>query len=148
VNADVPKPGSREGWPDKEAIEEHLQWAQNRAFDVDGDGSGIDPLMFTEIRRMALSALDGQTPTIRTDNGAVIKRLEDEIAEQCRLNGMGAQREAALLGKVSRLEDRVRALEGALRQQLQLVHEITGADEWPGKLQAVAALAPTEPQED
>jgi hypothetical protein len=55
---DTQTPGSREGWPDKAAIEEHLQWAQNRAFDADGDGSGIDPLMFTEIRRMVLSALD------------------------------------------------------------------------------------------
>ena len=31
-----------------------------------------------------------------------IKELESEILEQCRINGMGAEREAALLGKVER----------------------------------------------
>ena len=31
-----------------------------------------------------------------------IKALEYEITEQCRINGMGAEREAALLGKVER----------------------------------------------
>lgn len=31
-----------------------------------------------------------------------IKALESEILEQCRLNGMGAEREATLLGKVER----------------------------------------------
>ena len=30
-----------------------------------------------------------------------IKALESEILEQCRINGMGAEREAALLGKVA-----------------------------------------------
>lgn len=33
-----------------------------------------------------------------------IEQLESEIQEQCRINGMGAEREAALLAKVERLE--------------------------------------------
>ena len=33
-----------------------------------------------------------------------IQQLEEEIHEQCVLNGKGAEREAALLGKVERLE--------------------------------------------
>jgi hypothetical protein len=33
-----------------------------------------------------------------------IQQLEEEIYEQCLLNGKGAEREAALLGKVERLE--------------------------------------------
>jgi hypothetical protein len=33
-----------------------------------------------------------------------IQKLEEEIHEQCVLNGKGAEREAALLGKVQRLE--------------------------------------------
>jgi hypothetical protein len=33
-----------------------------------------------------------------------IQQLEEEIYEQCLLNGKGAEREAALLGKVQRLE--------------------------------------------
>jgi hypothetical protein len=33
-----------------------------------------------------------------------IKELETEVQEQCRLNGMGAERELALMAKVERLE--------------------------------------------
>ncbi len=33
-----------------------------------------------------------------------IKELEKEVEEQCRLNGMGAQREAALMAKVEKLQ--------------------------------------------
>jgi hypothetical protein len=33
-----------------------------------------------------------------------IKQLEEELHEQCVLNGKGAEREAALLGKIERLE--------------------------------------------
>jgi hypothetical protein len=33
-----------------------------------------------------------------------IQQLEEEIHEQCVLNGKGSEREAALLGKVERLE--------------------------------------------
>lgn len=36
---------------------------------------------------------------------------DDEIMEQCRLNGMGGQRELALLAKVERLERENHALE-------------------------------------
>ena len=40
-----------------------------------------------------------------------IRSLRDELREQCRLNGMGSEREAALLSKVSRLEHQVAILE-------------------------------------
>lgn len=33
-----------------------------------------------------------------------IEQLEEELHEQCVLNGKGSEREAALLGKVERLE--------------------------------------------
>ena len=33
-----------------------------------------------------------------------IERLQAEVMEQCRLNGMGSEREAALMGKVGRLQ--------------------------------------------
>lgn len=33
-----------------------------------------------------------------------IAALEDEVKEQCRINGMGSEREAALLSKVAQLE--------------------------------------------
>lgn len=37
-----------------------------------------------------------------SDAEAIIAEKDAEIIEQCRLNGMGAEREAALLGKVER----------------------------------------------
>lgn len=37
-----------------------------------------------------------------SDAEAIIAQKDAEIMEQCRLNGMGAEREAALLGKVER----------------------------------------------
>ena len=36
------------------------------------------------------------------ENEAIIAQKDAEILEQCRINGMGAEREAALLGKVER----------------------------------------------
>jgi hypothetical protein len=35
------------------------------------------------------------------------KQLEAEVLEQCRINGMGAERELALMAKVERLEKRL-----------------------------------------
>ena len=42
-------------------------------------------------------------PLVRlSDAEAIIAQKDAEILEQCRINGMGAEREAALLGKVER----------------------------------------------
>lgn len=46
-----------------------------------------------------------------------IDRLTAEVLEQCRLNGLGSEREAALMGKVERLTARVAELEGALKNE-------------------------------
>lgn len=43
-----------------------------------------------------------------------IKQLEEELHEQCVLNGKGAEREAALLAKVERLEREVAVLRAAI----------------------------------
>lgn len=43
-----------------------------------------------------------------------IQQLEEEIHEQCVLNGKGAEREADLLGKVERLERENKRLRTAL----------------------------------
>jgi hypothetical protein len=43
-----------------------------------------------------------------------IAHLESEVLEQCRINGMGAERELALLSKVERLERDNAKLEAAL----------------------------------
>ena len=37
-----------------------------------------------------------------SDAGAIIAQKDAEILDQCRINGMGAEREATLLGKVER----------------------------------------------
>ena len=44
-----------------------------------------------------------QFPLVRlSDAEAIIAQKDAEILEQCRINGMGAEREATLLGKVER----------------------------------------------
>lgn len=48
-----------------------------------------------------------QKDTLRAENN----RMHDELSEQCRINGMGSEREAALLSKVARLEHQVAILE-------------------------------------
>ena len=46
---------------------------------------------------------DDMFPVVRlSDAEAVIAQKDAEILEQCRINGMGAEREATLLGKVER----------------------------------------------
>lgn len=45
-----------------------------------------------------------------------IAQLQEEIQEQCRVNGMGAEREAGLLSKVSRLEKDAARYRWLLRQ--------------------------------
>jgi hypothetical protein len=45
-----------------------------------------------------------------------IKQLEEELLEQCVLNGKGSEREYILLGKIERLERE----NAALRQKLEL----------------------------
>ena len=49
-----------------------------------------------------------------------IKALESEILEQCRINGMGAEREAALLGKVAQQSAALKLA----REALQAMHSL------------------------
>ena len=44
---------------------------------------------------------DGYQLVRLSDAEAIIAQKDAEILEQCRINGMGAEREAALLGKVA-----------------------------------------------
>jgi hypothetical protein len=52
-----------------------------------------------------------------------IERLDSEIMEQCRINGMGAERELALMARVSELERANVRLRGALSAILDSVVE-------------------------
>lgn len=51
-----------------------------------------------------------------SDAEAVISQKDAEIIEQCRLNGMGAEREAALLGKVERQSTALKLARDALTE--------------------------------
>lgn len=50
-----------------------------------------------------------------SDAEAIIAQKDAEILEQCRINGMGAEREATLLGKVERQSAALKLAEDALR---------------------------------
>lgn len=63
---------------------------------------------------------------------AELRRLSAEVDEQCRLNGMGSEREAALMARV----DRLRAVNAELLEALRLAEaglaDIGDADREPG----------------
>ncbi len=48
-----------------------------------------------------------------SDAEAIIAQKDAEILEQCRINGMGAEREVALLGKMERQAERIKELEAS-----------------------------------
>ena len=51
-------------------------------------------------------------PLVRlSDAEAIIAQKDAEILEQCRLNGMGAERELALRGQMERQDERIKGLE-------------------------------------
>ena len=51
-----------------------------------------------------------------SDAEAIIAQKDAEILEQCRINGIGAEREAALLGKVERQSAALKRARDALEQ--------------------------------
>ena len=58
-------------------------------------------LEFNTINKFSCGRTEG-TPLVRlSDAEAIIAQKDAEILEQCRLNGMGAEREATLIGKVA-----------------------------------------------
>lgn len=75
------------------------------AEDEDGD------LEFNTINEFSCGRTEG-TPLVRlSDAEAIIAQKDAEIIEQCRINGMGAEREVALLSKVERQSERIKELE-------------------------------------
>ena len=58
-------------------------------------------LEFNTINEFSCGRTEG-TPLVRlSDAEAIIAQKDAEILDQCRINGMGAERESALLGKVA-----------------------------------------------
>mgnify|MGYP000405536415 CR=1 FL=1 len=58
-----------------------------------------------------------------SDAGAIIAEKDAEILEQCRINGMGAEREATLLGKVERQSAALKLAREALGEVQDLISE-------------------------
>ena len=65
---------------------------------------------------VAWSVLNGEhTPLVRlSDAEAIIAQKDAEILEQCRINGMGAERELALRGQMERQDERIKELEATV----------------------------------
>ena len=51
-----------------------------------------------------------------SDAEAIIAQKDAEILEQCRINGMGAERELALLGQIERQDERIKGLTDDLEE--------------------------------
>ena len=66
-------------------------------------------------------------PLVRlSDAEAIIAQKDAEILDQCRLNGMGAEREAALLGKVAQQSAALKLAREALGEVQYLISESHG----------------------
>ena len=63
-------------------------------------------------------------PLVRlSDAEAIIAQKDAEILDQCRLNGMGAEREAALLGKVAQQSAALKLAREALSEGMEYVED-------------------------
>lgn len=65
-----------------------------------------------------------------SDAEAIIAQKDAEILEQCRINGMGAEREAALLGKVAQQSAELKLAREALayhQSQTRPIHQTNEA---------------------
>ena len=72
-------------------------------------------LEFNTINKFSCGRTEG-TPLVRlSDAEAIIAQKDAEILEQCRINGMGAEREATLLGKVERQSAALKLAREALK---------------------------------
>ena len=74
---------------------------------TDGISSGMEAVVATDhpdlVGGIVWSRIELEWINKRlSDAGAIIAQKDAEILEQCRINGMGAEREATLLGKVER----------------------------------------------
>lgn len=68
-------------------------------------------LEFNTINKFSCGRTEG-TPLVRlSDAEAIIAQKDAEILEQCRINGMGAERELALRGQMERQDERIKGLE-------------------------------------
>ena len=62
---------------------------------------------------------DGGTICVKCQKDKIAQK-DAEIIEQCRINGMGAEREAALLGKMERQAERIKELEADVDEEAHI----------------------------
>lgn len=80
---------------------------------------------------ISTSEIRNGDPLVRlSDAEAIIAQKDAEILEQCRINGMGAEREAALLGKVAQQSAALKLAKEVLEDAHQNINPERGyADE-------------------
>ena len=72
-------------------------------------------------------AEEGTAPVVRlSDAEAIIAQKDAEILDQCRINGMGAEREAALMAKVERQSAALKLARVALGEVQDLIDDSHG----------------------
>ena len=64
--------------------------------------SGEPKIVLTGVPMLKYEGVNTSGIVVLSDAEAIIAQKDAEILEQCRINGMGAEREATLLGKVER----------------------------------------------
>lgn len=63
---------------------------------------------------------DGYQLVRLSDAEAIIAQKDAEILEQCRINGMGAERELALRGQMERQDERIKGLESDVDEEAHI----------------------------
>lgn len=94
----------RTDWTPEQALQ---FYADQRNFDiVEGHARIIDngAVASNALKHLSLGRLEMKGDAELTELRARIAELESEVSEQCRLNGMGSEREYVLQGKVAELE--------------------------------------------
>lgn len=91
---------------------------------------------------ISTSEIRNGDPLVRlSDAEAIIAQKDAEILEQCRINGMGAEREATLLGKVAQQSAALKLARVALmRSQFYMSKAIHAVEVKPRCDEALAAI--------
>lgn len=82
-------------------VQEPVAWAD---MDVRGEDKGLSWTPGHFHKTPLYTTLQPSTAACATDE---LRRLHEEVQEQCRINGMGAERELALLARIDRLEQQL-----------------------------------------
>ena len=76
--------------------------------------SGEPKIVLTGVPMLKYEGVNTSGIVVLSDAEAIIAQKDAEILDQCRINGMGAEREATLLGKVERQSAALKLARGAI----------------------------------